>query len=264
MKHLFAWLTLAGTLCCGLPAAADGTALGGGAIGGTVLSMVQAFGPPDLVETSDAGHEWRWYDAKGLDRDVLVDDALAIKEILVARPAPVNGKLSALVQPTELPLLDAPLGAASAALAARGATELQEANRAVRAWKLDGGVVVAERSSAGTVERLLVLDVADAQRRGYLAGGPIVPAYRAPRFKHIASVGYPRRAVDEGAHGVVIVRVDVDPQGNASRVAVLVSSGNMDLDNAEIASMKESTFMPALCAGRPCAAALMDREEFIP
>jgi len=81
VKHLFAWLTLAGTLCCCLPAAADGTALGGGAIGGTVLSMVQAFGPPDLVETSDAGHEWRWYDAKGLDRDVLVDDALAIKEL---------------------------------------------------------------------------------------------------------------------------------------------------------------------------------------
>ena len=261
--YLAILLALAGALGFGRLAWADGVALGGGTVGGSVLEFVRAFGPPDLVQTSDAGHEWHWYDAKGVDRDVLVDDALSIKEILISRPAPVNGKSAPLVQPNELPLLGAPIEAAAAALAARGATELHEANPTTRAWNFGGGVIVAELAD-GAVRGLLALDVADAQRRGYVAGGPPPPAYRAPRFKHVASVGYPRQAIDEGARGVVIVRVDLDVNGRPVRVAVLVSSGNRDLDDAEIASMKESTFTPASCSGKPCAASLMDREEFIP
>jgi len=237
--------------------------LGGFAIDGSVLDGVRAFGPPDVVETSDAGHEWHWYDARGIDRAVLVDDALAIHEILIERPAAVNGQAAPLVQPDELPVLEKPLREAAALLSSRRAASVMESNPAIRAWRVAGALVVTE-IAGGDVARIRALDDGAAAQRGYVGGGGAAPAYRAPRFLHVASVGYPERAESLHAHGVVIARVDVDAAGRPARVSVIVSSGNADLDNAEVRSLQLSAFKPALCAGQPCAGVLMDREEYVP
>jgi TonB family protein len=241
----------------------DSLALGGMALAQSALDAVKLFGPPDRVATGDSGHEWRWYDAKGLDREILTDDQLVIHEILVARPMPVENASATLVQPADVPLLEDTPAQAAAFLGAHGATALTQANHAALAWRWQGAVIAAD-VRAGTIARLRALDDGSARRLGYLPGFAAGHTYRAPRLAKVGSVGFPRSAADAGEGGVVIVRVDVDAAGSASRVTVLVGSGHSELDDAEAASMRQSRFTPAYCDGQPCPGALLDREEFVP
>jgi TonB family protein len=76
------------------------------------------------------------------------------------------------------------------------------------------------------------------------------------------AVDYPKRALQEHAEGVVVVEVDLLPTAAVRKVSVLVSSGNADIDAAEMLSMRRSTFEAARCDDVPCAGVYLDREEY--
>lgn len=241
--------------------AAAGPLLSNLVLGMPALQLMRDFGPPDRIITADEGHEWQWYEARGFFVAVLTDDQLAVHEIAAMHPER-NGKYSNVeLQPGFAPVLGASRDAAAQRMAHIGAP-LAESNPDVLAWRANGGVTVAE-FDAGAVRRVVTYDEPTAANRGYIAGAPPTPsAYHAPRLTHVASVGYPNQAMLEGAQGVVILRVMVDTHGRAQDVSVLRSSGHIDIDRAEISSIKMSTFEPARCGDVPCAGLFFDREEY--
>jgi len=117
-------------------------------IGENVLDAVRTFGPPDLVQTTDAGHEWRWYDASGIDRDALTDDDLRVVEILVSRPKTQSGRPAAkFLQPAEAPYLEQMAADASIALETGGAKRITQAAPEVAACQWRDGVLVGRITS---------------------------------------------------------------------------------------------------------------------
>jgi TonB family protein len=61
---------------------------------------------------------------------------------------------------------------------------------------------------------------------------------------------------------VVVVEAEVSATGVVTSAKVIVSSGNSDIDNAELTSVRRSTFHPAQCDDQPCAGVYLDREEY--
>ncbi len=237
-----------------------GTSLGGVLLGAQVQSAVKLFGAPGLVQTTDDGNEWRWYDAGGIDVDLLTDDVLVVRQILVSRPEPLHGKPSALVQPREFPLLEGSAKTADAWMRASGATRQSEPEGGISAWHVGDDLVVLELRQ-GAVSKILALDRASAERQGYVSASP-APRHHAPRLEHQFPVDYPKRAMERRAEGVVVVQVDLSVTGAVKDVRVLVSSGDPDIDAAESLSMRKSTFTPARCDGQPCEGVFLDREEY--
>jgi len=235
--------------------------LAGATLDTPVLSVVRALGTPSLVQSTDDGHEWRWFDARGIDVDLLTDDQLVVRQILVSRPEAVEGKLPPLVQPAELPLLEVPSAGAAKAIAASGAQYQPEPEATTSAWRYGDDWIVLELDR-GTVSKILALDSWAAQRFGYAGSPPLLTAHRAPRLLHQPAVDYPRRAIANHAEGVVIIIVTVSASGAVKDAKVLLSSGNADIDDAELESMRHSTFRPARCAGEPCEGIFLDREEY--
>ncbi len=239
-------------------AAASGS-LAGVTLGQSVLSVSASLGPPDLVQSTDDGQEWRWFDGKGIDVDLLADDALIVHQILIARPQS-QGRPAPLVQPKEWALLESGRGRAENALAAAGAQRQPEPERTIGAWRLGSQLLVLEFSGEA-VTKMLLLDDASARRFGYLGPHPL-SAYRAPRLARQAAVEYPKGAIRDRAQGVVVVRVVVGVAGAVKDARVILSSGNADIDAAETQSMRQSTFRPARCDGVPCEGVFLDREDY--
>ncbi|MDQ2817632.1 MAG: energy transducer TonB [Candidatus Eremiobacteraeota bacterium] len=237
--------------------------LGGIIVGQPVLDSVRVYGAPDLVQTIDDGHEWRWYDAAGIDRDLLTDDALKVRRIMLSRPQRLPKRPApALVQPPEAPVLDANSSGADRTMRDLGAKLLRTPpDYSAVVWRLGDGVVVAELQ-AGRVARLLGLDWEAATALGYLPGGTVATKHRPPVLLHLKALGYPRSAVDARAQGVVVLKVEIDSAGKVGAVSILVSSGHSDIDDAEVRTMQGSTFEPARCADVPCAGIYLDREEY--
>jgi TonB family protein len=234
--------------------------LGGVTIGTPIETATRTFGTPGLVQTTDDGHEWRWFDAAGLDVDLLVDNALVIRQVLVSRPEDVHGVPSKLVQPREFPVLEQTAGAGAAWMKSIGATRQPEPENTVTAWRIGGGLVVLELRD-DRVRKILALDTASAAHLGYVSGPQRTP-YRSPRLLRQFQVDYPKRAIERRAEGVVVVAVDLTSTGDAKSVRVIVSSGDADLDAAEVLSMRRSKFAPARCDGTPCDGVYLDREEY--
>jgi TonB family protein len=234
--------------------------LGGVALGAPVQSAVKAFGAPGLVATTDDGHEWRWYDAGGLDVDLLADNSLVVRQILVGRPEPLHGTPSKLVQPKEFPVLEKMAREAWVWMKSDGAVPQAEPEGTVSAWRTNSDVVVLELRD-NRVQKSLSLDASAAAHLGYIAG-PRAPLYRAPRLLSQYPVDYPKRAIERRAEGVVVVQVEVAASGSVKDVRVLVSSGDPDIDAAETLSMRKSKFQPSRCDGQPCDSIYLDREEY--
>lgn len=239
--------------------AAASNSLAGVSPGQSVLSVVGSFGAPDLVQSTDDGQEWRWFDAKGIDVDLLADDALTVHQVLIARPQS-EGRPPPLVQPREWPLLESTRAAADKAVAAAGAQRQPEPEGTISAWRLGPQYLVLELD-ADRVAKMLLLDDASARRFGYLGSHPL-SSYRAPRLVRQAAVEYPKNAIRDRAQGVVVVRVTVSTAGAVKEARVIVSSGNLDIDAAESQSMRQSTFRPAHCDGVPCEGVFFDREDY--
>jgi len=234
--------------------------IGGVTLGAPVEAATRLFGAPGLVQTTDDGHEWRWFDTSGLDVDLLVDNTLTIRQVLVSRPEDVHGTPSKLVQPREFPVLEQAASTAAAFMKSSGAVRQPEPENAVSAWRVADGLVVLELRD-GRVRKILALDTASAAHLGYIPGPRPAP-YRSPRLLRQFPVDYPKRAIERRAEGVVVVAVDLASSGNAKSVRVIVSSGDADIDAAEVLSMRRSKFAPARCDGEPCDGIYLDREEY--
>lgn len=235
--------------------------LGGASLDIPVLSVVRRLGMPSLVQSTDDGQEWRWFNARGVDIDLLTDDALTVHQILAGRPEAIEGKPFPLVQPAELPLLDAPLVEARKALSAAGGRLAVSDGAPVALWRFADAFVALQPARA-RVAKMLVLDEWAARRFGYLGTGTTLGAHRAPRLTHQPAVDYPHGAIASRAQGVVIIRVDVAASGAVKDAVVLLSSGNSDIDAAELQSMRRGTFRPARCDDQPCDGVFLDREEY--
>ena len=75
---------------------------------------------------------------------------------------------------------------------------------------------------------------------------------------------YPRRALRRGDSGVVLLRVDVGPDGIPTSVGIVRSSRSRDLDRAAVAAVERWRFRPALADGRPVAGSVDVPIEFTP
>jgi TonB family protein len=234
--------------------------IGGVALGSPVQTAVHAFGAPGLVQTTDDGHEWRWYDASGIDVDLLVDNTLVVRQVLVSRPEDLHGVPSKLVQPHEFPILEESANAAATWMKLNGAVRLSEPENTISAWRIGGDVVVLELRD-DRVRKILGLDAAAAAHLGYVPG-PRSAQYRSPRLLRQYPVDYPKRAIERRAEGVVVVAIDLASSGTVKDVRIVVSSGDADIDAAEVLSMRRSRFQAARCDGQPCDSIYLDREEY--
>jgi TonB family protein len=238
--------------------------LGGVTIGASVLDAVKRFGAPDILRTTDLGHEWQWVDTGGLDREILTDDDMVVREVLVARPAPIPGELSApAVQPPEFHALAVAVDEAANAFATVGGIPIAEPDPAVRAWSFAGGVVVADLDN-GLTGRLMALDDIMARRLGYLQPPPdIRPSiYRAPVETRDFTVPYPTEPWREGIEGRAVVRATIDTTGAPKDVRIVVTSGNADLDAAALESVRKSAFRSARCDDLPCPGVYYEVQDF--
>jgi len=235
--------------------------LGGVTVGEPIGSVVAALGPPGLVESTDEGQEWRWFGAGGLDVDLLTDDTLATRQILVARPEALGNKAAPLVQPSAYPYLEMSASGAEAAMQKSGASNVREPGGVASVWRVGDDYVVLELMNHA-VRKILALDADAAARAGYVGTPQPFGAFHAPRLLQQYPVDYPRRAVEQRASGVVVVRAEIAATGAVTGVSVIVSSGNVDIDAAEVLSIRKSKFRPALCHEQPCSGVYLDREEY--
>jgi periplasmic protein TonB len=86
---------------------------------------------------------------------------------------------------------------------------------------------------------------------GPAARGGKAAIIASARYRQRASLSYPLSAMRRGIGGLVVLFVDVDAQGSATRVSVRQSSGHPDLDRAAIRCASESTYEPARVNGTP-------------
>lgn len=59
------------------------------------------------------------------------------------------------------------------------------------------------------------------------------------------NVVYPAAAYKAGIEGTTLIQAKVDANGDIEKAAVLVSSGNEELDAAALAAIKKTKFIPA-------------------
>ncbi len=239
--------------------------LGGVIIGRSILDVVQRLGPPDVLRTTDIGHEWQWVDAGGLDREILADDDMIVHQVLVAVPAPLPGQSAPpVVQPSEFPALDTTADDASAAVEMAGGEAIAEPDPTIRAWALSGGVVVAEFES-GKVGQLLALDDLSARHLGYLTPPPATTtpfARRAPLMIKEFITPYPEPEARLGIEGTVVIRVLIGADGKAEQTKIVVSSHDDGIDAAAVDSAKRSDYRPAQRDGTPCSGVYFDLQSF--
>lgn len=251
----------AGLAVATISASTAAITLGGVTLGEPVVTVVAGLGAPGLVESTDEGHEWRWFDTSGLDVDLLTDDSLAVRQILVARPEALGGKAPPLVQPSAYPYLEMPAFSAEAAMQKSGASSVREPGSAASVWRVGDDYLVLELVNH-SVRKILALDRDAAARAGYVGTPQPFGVFHAPRLLQQYPVDYPRRAVEQRASGVVVVRAEIAATGAVTGVSVIVSSGNVDIDAAEVLSIRNSKFRPAECHEQPCSGVYLDREEY--
>lgn len=73
---------------------------------------------------------------------------------------------------------------------------------------------------------------------------------------------YPRRALRRGVEGVVMVRVDVGPDGVPTSVGISRSSRSRELDRAAIEAVRQWRFHPAMADGQPTVGTVVIPIEF--
>lgn len=78
-----------------------------------------------------------------------------------------------------------------------------------------------------------------------------VPVITNPRYRRPPNPpDYPRRALESGTEGTVIVRANVNPIGSVITARVQKSSGNASLDAAALKAVRGWAFIPATRGGQ--------------
>lgn len=137
----------------------------------------------------------------------------------------------------------------------RTAQGLDEVLRArIADWRFEPGRV--EGRGVPTVTTLALTLAAGNAGDGDVALR-IVDARTGPRVARTVPPRYPPRALRAGESGEVLLRVEVDAEGRATKVALAQSNTTEALERAAIAAVREWTFEPERVDGRPIAAALV-------
>jgi protein TonB len=87
-------------------------------------------------------------------------------------------------------------------------------------------------------------------------------ADRDPRPVAQAQPEYPAAAFRAGEEGTVMVRADIDVNGNPTNVEVAKRSGSRDLDRAARDAVRKWRFEPAMKNGKAVAATVQVPVEF--
>ncbi len=61
---------------------------------------------------------------------------------------------------------------------------------------------------------------------------------------------YPKTAVSSNHEGTSILQIDVDAEGNIASIAVAISSGYPEIDDAAMAAAKTWSYLPAIINGK--------------
>lgn len=228
--------------------------LGGVAIGGSILDTIQTLGLPNAVSSIDEGQWWQWNGPNGFDREVVTNDDLVVKEVLVAPIAATSaGVASPPPEPVDVPVLGLSLPDATKKVRDLGAAPLPSiVSTPPHAWRLHGGVLVAELSGS-TVWRIRAFDNTSARMSGYLQPQLARPHHHAPVLVNT----FIPQILPQGS-GTVLVRVEVDVTGKVSGARVIVSSHDSAVDDWELSAIKRATFQPAQCDGNPCPGVYID------
>ena len=91
---------------------------------------------------------------------------------------------------------------------------------------------------------------------------PPPAATDAPVPVHMPPPRYPRRALQRGIEGTVLVRADVGPDGVPTSVGIVRTSRSRDLDRAALDAVERWRFRPAMANGRPTVGSVVVPIEF--
>ena len=97
---------------------------------------------------------------------------------------------------------------------------------------------------------------ANRQRQRAATPRPAVPANRDAHVVNQTDPEYPAVALRSRIEGTVVVRADVDVDGNPANITVAKSSRDRDLDRAALRAVKDWKFEPAIRDGKPVASAV--------
>jgi protein TonB len=92
-------------------------------------------------------------------------------------------------------------------------------------------------------------------------GDHVIPAGPDPKVHNREPI-YPDEAARRGEHGVVILLIQVSPEGLPDLVDVVQSSGFSRLDRAARDAVVTWRFVPAVRDGQPVASSLSLRVQF--
>ena len=110
-------------------------------------------------------------------------------------------------------------------------------------------------ASAGAVATVANAAMPMGEANGSLGGGGEKAFFIEPQFRERPQPpAYPRRARRLAQEGEALIRVKLDPRGNAAEVLVWKSSGFALLDNAAITAVRHWKFVPAERSGKPVIA----------
>jgi periplasmic protein TonB len=90
----------------------------------------------------------------------------------------------------------------------------------------------------------------DSETNAFVIGDRVIPASVDAKFRNKEPV-YPTDAARRGEYGAVILLIHVSPEGLASGVDVLESSGHVSLDRAAHDAVAAWHFRPAVKDGQP-------------
>jgi hypothetical protein len=212
-----------------------------------IASVLRANGMPANVQTRDDGIWWQWTGG-GLDCEVMTDDDLVVREVLVARS--VTGSSTppkAGPQPADLPLLGAAQSDAAALLVSRGATPVAQALKSEADFSLDGALAVLTLDESQDVVRVRLADNRSATADGHPATHTAVRMIKAADF-----------ASTPHGVGVAVSEVRVDARGAVVWAGIIASSGDHAIDDWVLENARRSTYAPATCAGEPCSGVYVD------
>ena len=194
----------------------------------SILTVVDALGTPQDVESLDSGHTWVWHTPRANVR-IITDDAMTVKALDVLPLAP--GEQLAHV---------ALFGYTKArADAERGTADLSGPD--FRTYSVaDGRVLELFFDDAGKLTHAVLGD------RGYVARMGLVPSdrdmlrmlqYTAPKIR--------RTPPPLAAPPMTVVRCEVGKDGSAPSVSVVVSSHNAAQDEHALAFARKTSWAPA-------------------
>lgn len=112
----------------------------------------------------------------------------------------------------------------------------------------------AEREREAAVAREQRQREAPAQRR--------VPADRDPSPLARTQPEYPATALRAREEGTVLVRAEIDAQGNPTNVGIAKRSGSRDLDRAAMNAVRKWKFEPAMKDGKAVASTVQVPVDF--